>query len=453
MSQNVKVLLVDDDVSLLQLLSMRLQASDYEVICAESGYEALDILEQTTPAIVLTDLRMDGMDGMALFEKIKKRWPTLPVIILTAHGSIPEAVVATQQGVYSFLTKPIDHKELLQTIEQATQLVGDNSQEDMTSWADHIITRSPKMFEVLEQARLVAKSDVNVLISGPSGSGKELLAQAIHQGSRRHDGPFVPVNCGAIPEDLLESELFGHKKGSFTGATRDHEGLFQSANGGTLFLDEIGDMPMVLQVKLLRVLQEHRVRPVGSTSDEPVDVRVLSATHRDLRTSVQENLFREDLYYRLNVVNLKLPSLDERKEDIPLLVNAFLARIAERQQSEPKHFSPDALEMLVEQHYPGNIRQLANVVEQCYALCTSKVIPTKTVEQAVEPLAGDFPSLSDAKKEFERDYVIRLLKITQGNMAQAAKMARRNRSDFYKIVKRHNINADAFKAEDEDAIK
>ena len=327
------ILLVDDDPDLLKLISLRLASAGYRVRTADSGEAALASLAVARPGVVISDLRMPGIDGLQLFEAIHREHPALPVIILTAHGTIPDAVAATQRGVFGFLTKPFDSQELLQKVAAALRVAGDSSPESQDTtgeWRAGIITRSPRMEDLLRQARLVADSDASVLIYGDSGTGKELLARAIHRASPRRDKPFVAVNCGAIPEPLLESELFGHARGAFSGAVQAHKGLFQAADGGTIFLDEIGDMPLALQVKLLRVLQEGEVRPVGATQPIPVDVRVISATHRDLDAQKAAGQFREDLYYRLNVVSLKLPALADRREDIPLLATHFLRRLAER---------------------------------------------------------------------------------------------------------------------------
>ncbi|HKJ19313.1 MAG TPA: sigma 54-interacting transcriptional regulator, partial [Woeseiaceae bacterium] len=287
--------------------------------------------------------------------------------------------------------------------------------------------------------------DARVLITGESGTGKELLAKAIHNASDRHNKPFTAINCSAMAENLLESELFGHEKGAFTGATRSHEGLFQAAEGGTLMLDEIGDMPMRLQVKLLRVLQEHQVRPVGSTEAKQIDVRVISATHRDLQELMREGRFRADLYYRLNVVNIKLPTLDQRKEDIPLLVAHFLQQIAAEADQERKVYAPEAVEMLVTAEWPGNIRQLYNVVRQNVALSRSPVISGELVQQSLGEHAGKLASFSDARDEFTRNYLSQILQITMGNVSQAARLAKRNRTDFYKLLARHDLNPDSFK--------
>jgi two-component system response regulator GlrR len=312
-------------------------------------------------------------------------------------------------------------------------------------WASEIITRNQALKEILNQAKMVAATDARVLVNGESGTGKELLAKAIHNASPRHDKPFVAINCSAMAENLLESELFGHEKGAFTGATRSHKGLFQAAEGGTLLLDEIGDMPMRLQVKLLRVLQEQQVRPVGSTDALDVDVRVISATHRDLQELMGQGRFREDLYYRLNVVNIKIPTLDQRREDIPLLVAHFLQVISREAGQERKVYAPEAVEMLVTAEWPGNIRQLYNVVRQNVALSRSPVISAELVQQSLGEHAGKLLSFTDARDEFTRNYLSQILQITTGNVSQAARLAKRNRTDFYKLLARHDLNPDQFK--------
>ena len=339
-----RLLLVDDDPGLLKLLGMRLVSEGYSVVTAESGPEALRVLGREKVDLVISDLRMDEMDGLQLFSEIQKGHPGMPVIILTAHGSIPDAVAATQQGVFSFLTKPVDKDALYKAIDEALEQRSPATDE---AWRQAIVTRSPLMLRLLEQAGMVAQSDVSVLINGQSGTGKEIVAQAIHNASPRHDKPFVAINCGALPEQLLESELFGHARGAFTGAVSNREGLFQAAEGGTLFLDEIGDMPVALQVKLLRVLQERKVRPLGSNRDIEINVRIISATHRDLPKAMARGEFREDLFYRLNVVNLKIPPLSERTEDIPLLANHLLRQSADRHKPFVRAFSSDAMKRLM----------------------------------------------------------------------------------------------------------
>jgi len=443
------LLLVDDDPDLLRLLSIRLKANGYEVTAVDNGQRALASIAANRPDLVLTDLRMDGMDGMALFQEIQASYPGLPVIILTAHGTIPDAVAATQSGVFGYLTKPYDAEELLAQIERALSLHGGASKTATSGqvWREDIITRSSVMEDLLAKAQRVAAGDASVLIQGESGTGKELLARAIHRASIRANQPFVAINCGAIPETLLESELFGHMKGSFTGAIADQRGLFVAADKGTLFLDEIGDMPLTLQVKLLRVIETREVRPIGATRSTPFDVRIISATHRDLAREKLAGTFREDLYYRLNVVNLKLPSLEERPEDIPLLAEAFLKKLAPRYGRDKASFSPEALELLVKAKWPGNVRQLYNVVEQSIALCPTEVMPQAFVEHAIQVEMHEMTSFEDARKRFERDYLTRILKLTKGSVTQAAKLARRNRTEFYKLLQRHGIEAALFKAD------
>jgi len=446
-----RVLLVDDDHSLLRLLSIRLLAAGYDVTTAESGEEALVQLPLCRPHLIITDLQMGGMDGMTLFDQVHSRNPSLPVLLLTAHGTIPDAVEATNRGVFSYLTKPFNSKELLEHVARALKIAGESPMaeaEDVgDSWREEVVTRSPLMENMLTQARLVAESDTSVLIHGQSGTGKELFARAIHRASPRAAGPFVALNCSAIPESLFESELFGHAKGAFTGATRDHPGLFRAAQGGTLFLDEIGDMPLSFQVKLLRALQERSIRPVGSTTSVPVDVRIISATHQDLDKALQDNTFREDLYYRLNVVTLDLPSLAERREDIPLLAHHFLQKLPETQKRGITGFSPEAMEAMVSAPWPGNVRQLYNVVEQSVALSTTPLIPASLVQRALRIHLGTIPSFVEARSQFERDYLTQLMQITNGNVTQAARIAKRNRTEFYKLLNKHHLSPQQFKIE------
>lgn len=441
-----RILLVDDDPSLLRLLSIRLEAEGFEVIAVASGQEALNSLDLEKVDVVVSDLRMDEMNGLELFDRIRTRFPGLPVIIITAEGSIPVAVRATQKGVFGFLTKPVNREELVNQIEAAvSQSAGAVDQDTTDTWRSQILSRSQSMAQLLAKAKMVADSEVSVLISGASGTGKELLAQAIHSASQRGKKLFVPINCGALPEQLLESELFGHVRGAFTGALKDHEGLFRAAHGGTLFLDEIGDMPVALQVKLLRVLQEKQVRPVGSTTSFPVDVRIISATHRNLGEEMKAGNFRQDLYYRLNVVNLELPPLNTRREDIAPLANQFLLNSAKGSEGNVTAFSPEAMQLLISAPWPGNVRQLENVVQQTVALAHSKVIPVSLVQEALAHESDRLPSFNDARHQFERDYLVKLLRLTEGHVSRAAEVAQRNRTDFYKLLQRHKLNAADFK--------
>ncbi len=444
-----RVMVVDDDPSLRRLLSIRLESAGYDVDCVASGEEALAQLPVSRSQAVITDLCMEGMNGLELFSEIHERNPCLPVIMLTAHGTIPDAVSATSQGVFGFLTKPYDSKQLLELVGQATALSGNSvnlaKQDEAADWRSDIITRSPVMEELLSQAHMIANSNASVFIHGQSGTGKELLARAIHRASPRADMPFIAVNCSAIPEQLLESELFGHRKGAFTGAAHDHKGLFQAAHGGTLFLDEIGDMPAAFQAKLLRVLQERQVRPVGSVESIAVDVRIISATHRDLEKATENGEFREDLYYRLNVVNLEMPILADRREDIPLLANHFLQKLSS-DESRAKGFSGEAMELLMSASWPGNIRQLYNVVEQAVVLATAAVIPAALIQRALRSKDSGIIPFAEARQRFERDYLTKVLHMTDGNVAQAARLAQRNRTEFYKLLGKYHLAPALFKS-------
>ncbi|CAA2101987.1 sigma 54-interacting transcriptional regulator [Variovorax paradoxus] len=445
-----RLLVVDDDPDMLRLLSMRLSSAGYQVTAVTSAETALTQLEIEHPQLVLSDVRLPGRDGLQLFDEIRKRHPSLPVILLTAHGTIPDAVEATARGVFTYLTKPYDGRELLDKISQALALgapATTPSKSGDDSWRSEIVSRSNRMAELLAEARMVAKSDASVLLRGDSGAGKELLARAIHKASARADRPFVAVNCGAIPEALLESELFGHMKGAFTDAHANHKGLFQQADGGTLLLDEIGDMPPALQVKLLRVLQERAVRPLGASQSIEVDVRIVSATHRDLDAAMEAGQFREDLYYRLNVVTLTLPPLSARREDIPLLANHFLQRLSTKYGKRLSGFAPEALKALTTAAWPGNVRQLFNVVEQVCALSSSPLIPLALVQRALRVPSVEVQTYAEAKQRFERDYLVGLLKLTDGNVADAARMADRNRTEFYRLLQKHELTPGHFKAD------
>ena len=445
-----RILIVDDDPALLRLLSLRLHYEGHTAIEASSGMLALAKLDHELPDMVITDLRMPGMDGLELFEAVHRRYPLLPVLMLTANGTIPDVVKAMQRGVFGYVTKPFEGVDLMREVDRAlavSSALGADMPADGKgeSWREAIVTRSPRMEKLLAEARLMAQSDASVLIHGESGTGKELLARALHASSARRQEPLVAVNCGAIPENLVESELFGHTKGAFTGAVRDSVGLFTGAHRGTIFLDEIADLPLAMQVKLLRVLQEREVRPVGAAKSHKVDVRVISASNRRLEDEVAAGRFREDLFYRLNVVSLTLPPLAERREDIALLANHFMRTLSLRYAKTISAFAPGGLEQLSTAPWPGNVRQLQNVVEKCVVLCTGSLIAASLVQNALSSQGAELLPLDEARKEFERSYLTQLLKITNGNVAQAAKLAKRNRTDFYALLARHEIESARFK--------
>ena len=445
------LLLVDDDPGLLKLLGLRLTSEGYSVVTAESGVEGLRVLNREKVDLVISDLRMDEMDGMQLFAEIQKVQPGMPVIILTAHGSIPDAVAATQQGVFSFLTKPVDKDALYQAIDDALEQSAPATDE---RWREAIVTRSPLMLRLLEQARLVAQSDVSVLINGQSGTGKEIFAQAIHNASPRNSKPFIAINCGALPEQLLESELFGHARGAFTGAVSNREGLFQAAEGGTLFLDEIGDMPAPLQVKLLRALQQREIQRVGSDETISVDVRIVAATNRDLAEEIRAGRFREDLYYRLNVVSIMVPSLAERREDIPLLAQHFLHIHGERNRKDVKGFTPLAMDMLLRYDWPGNVRELENAVERAVVLLFGQYVSERELPQAVVesyrppqeisaplPDGGGGPDEPRTLEDVERDFIIRTVRECGDNKSEAAKRLGISRKTLHTKLKSYGLSS------------
>jgi two-component system response regulator GlrR len=446
-----RILIVDDDPALLRLLSLRLHYEGHETIEAGGGAAALAHLDQALPELLITDLRMPGMDGLQLFDAVHRRFPLLPVLMLTANGTIADAVRAMQRGVFGYITKPFEGADLMREVDRALA-VSATLGADMPgalpgqAWREAIITRSPRMERLLGEARMVAQSDASVLIHGESGTGKELLARAVHATSPRGAHPLVAVNCGAIPENLVESELFGHVKGAFTGAVRDNAGMFSEADRGTIFLDEIADLPPAMQVKLLRVLQEREVRPVGASRPHKVDVRVISASNRRLEDEVAAGRFREDLFYRLNVVTLQLPPLADRREDIAPLALHFLRSLAQRYARPVTAYAPGALEALGTAAWPGNVRQLQNVVEKCVVMCPGTLVPLALVQGALGSQGAELLPLDEARREFERDYLTQLLKITRGNVAQAARLARRNRTDFYALLARHELASASFKA-------
>ncbi|MBC9073757.1 sigma 54-interacting transcriptional regulator [Thauera sp. CAU 1555] len=441
-----QLLLADDGSRRFESIADALRAAGHRVQRV-SGAEAARTFLATSPCdlALLASPPPDG-ELPGLLDELRMLHPALPVVVLATPGSIAEAVAATARGVSAYLPAPQRPQEVLECVAGALCWAGTGSEAASgRAWCAEIVSQSVLMARVLAEARLVAATDASVLIRGESGTGKELLARAIHRASPRAGGPFVAINCGAIPEPLLESELFGHRRGAFTGAVSEQRGLVRQAHGGTLFLDEIGDMPLALQVKLLRMLQERVVRPVGSAATEPVDVRIVSATHRDLDRALTEGRFREDLYYRLNVVNLALPTLDQRREDVPLLAAHFLAAAARRYRRPCRAFAPDALAVLATTAWPGNVRQLQNVVEQACALSTTALIPRSLVERALHRHGMVSLHYADAKQRFEHDYLVGLLKLTAGNVSDAARLAGRNRTEFYRLLRRTGLNAELFR--------
>jgi two-component system response regulator GlrR len=446
-----RVLLVDDDPDHLALYERWLTLAGYRVDTAAGGGEALASLERARPDLVLSDLVMDDMDGLRLLSEIHRQDPVLPTMVMSGKAGVADALKAAHLGVSGFLEKPFDKDTLLAAVSGAIGKPAASGTHvgTLETAAGQLVFRSALMQELVGRIQRVASGTSTVLLRGETGTGKELVARAIHDLGPRRERPFVSINCSALPEQLLESELFGHERGAFTGALTRHIGLFQAADGGTLFLDEIGDMPLALQAKVLRVLQDFAVRPVGGLHAVDIDVRVISATHQDLAAMVEQKQFREDLYYRLNVVPLVIPALRERPEDIPALLAYFLDRLAARGDGEKKEFAPEARAALLQATFPGNIRQLQNVVERCVVLGTGPVVPKSMVVEALQDqTTSGLPTLDEAKTAFERRYIASLLRATNGNVTSAAKIAGRNRTEFYNLLARHSLEAETFRSRD-----
>ncbi len=447
-----RILVVDDDEGLLHLLKMRLSAMGFTVTPCPAGSDALMAARQETFDIAITDLRLRAEDGLALTEELLRIQPGLPVIILTAHGSIPNAVEAMQRGAFGYLTKPFDDKELKATIDKALvqQRMGREIQRLKSLvkelyGMENVIARSPAMQRLFQQIAQVADSDATILLTGETGTGKEVLARVLHANSRRSKGPFVALNCAAINETLLESELFGHIRGAFTSAMAAKRGLFQSANGGTLFLDEIAEMSLPMQVKLLRAVQEREVREVGADYATKVDVRIITATNKDLSEAVKAGTFRHDLYYRVSVVPLAIPPLRERKDDIPLLAQHFLKQSVKRSNKDIRGFTPAAMHRLMIYPWPGNVRELENAVEKAVVMSRQDMLSPDLL-----PTVGATPDialkpLTEAKEEFERSYLRNVLQMTGGNISRAAQFAGRYRADFYKMLKKYGLHPSMMK--------
>jgi two-component system, NtrC family, response regulator GlrR len=452
-----RILVVDDDANLLELVKMRLESAGYQVTTASVEEDALGAVKDQAFDLSILDLQLARRDGISLMEDLHLVLPGMPVIILTAYGTIESAVEAMKRGAYSYLTKPFDPRDLLFQLERALENRRLNSEvqrlKDLLSERfdfSNIIAKSEKMQKVLEAVAQIARIDSTVYIHGESGTGKELIAKAIHLASERKANPFVAINCAAIPEPLLESKLFGHEKGAFTGAIRTTKGLFAQAHEGTIFLDEIGDMSLPIQAKLLRVLQERQFYPVGSEKLVEVDVRVIVATNKDLEAQVKQGLFREDLFYRIHVIPVYLPPLRERKEDIPSLADHFLKKFSQQMKKEVKGLSPSALQRLMLHDWPGNVRELENTIEYAVAMTLQEVLTEEYVLQTKGSLSNEpLKPLKEARDDYEKNYIIQLLEICRGNVTKAAKMAGKYRADFYDLLKKHNLKTEDFKKPEE----
>jgi len=447
-----RILVVDDDANFLKLIRMRLELAGYEVATALNEDEAIAKAREATFGLSIVDLKLVHRDGISLMEEMHSINPYMPIIILTAHGSIESAVEATKKGAFNFLNKPFDPEELLLQIEKAMEnqrLVSEVRRLEglLKERFDfkNIVARSEKMQGVLNLVTRIAATDSTIYISGESGTGKELIAKAIHLASERRDKPLVAINCAAIPEALLESELFGHEKGAFTDAKTSYRGLFAQSHRGTIFLDEVGDMSLSIQAKLLRVLQEKQFYPLGSGRPVEVDVRVIVATNKNLEDEVKNGSFREDLFYRIHVVPIELPPLRERKEDIPLLAEHFLREISQRMKKEMKGISAMAMQKLMLYDWPGNVRELENTIEHAVAVTQHDVINEDVLLPTKDLPAEPLKPFRQAVEEFKRGYIVRLLEFTKGNVSKAAELAGKYRADFYNLVKKHNLKPEDFK--------
>ena len=449
----VKLLVVDDEAIVRESLGDWLKDAGYQVFTAANGHDALEVIKREKPSIMVADLVMPGMDGIELMKRAKEQQPGIEVIIITAYASIPTAITAMKEGAYDYIEKPFcpERVELLiKKLSEYRKLVEENISlrqrlEDHYRF-ENIITKSPKMQRLIELIKVVGKSNATVLITGESGTGKELVARAIHSQSHRHSKPFIAVSCAALPESLLESELFGHEKGSFTGAYTQKKGKFEFANGGTLFLDEIGEMSANIQVHLLRVLEEKEFTRVGGNEPLRVNVRVISATNKDLRKAIEKQEFREDLYYRLNVVNIELPPLRERKEDIPLLAEHFLHKFASENRKEVTGFSPDGMEFLLNYDWPGNVRELENAIERAAILAKNSLITMDDLPKKNLSLAHS-AAPRKSLKEIEKEHILNILHKTGENYSEAARILGISRMTLYKKARVYdlgvkNLNSD-----------
>jgi len=451
-----KILVVDDERNLVAVIQMGLEAAGYDVVTAYDEKEALRKAREQPIDLSIVDLQLVQKDGISLMEDLHLIMPEMPVIILTGYGSIESAVEAMKRGAYSYITKPYESRELLFQIQKALENRRLFSEIERlkglleTKYGfSNIVARSDKMRKVLEGISRIANTDSTVLILGESGTGKDLIAKAIHLASERKDKPFVAINCAALPEALLESNLFGHEKGAFSGAIKDAKGLFLQAHGGTIFLDEIGDMPLSIQAKILRVIQEKQFRPIGSEKLIEVNVRIIVATNKNLEEQVKQGLFREDLYYRIHVIPVYLPALRERKEDIPPLVDHFLEKSRLQMKKEIKGLTPQAMQKLMLYDWPGNVRELENVIEYAAAMTDKEYITEDLILQTKGVVSqGPVKPLKEAKDAFEKSYLIYLMETCKGNVTEAAQHAGKYRADFYDLLKKHSLNPHDFKGMD-----
>jgi DNA-binding NtrC family response regulator len=445
------ILLIDDEPIALSNMSHVLEREGYAVTACENGESGLAAMQHTEFDIVLTDLRMPGIDGMDVLRHIRETTPDVPVIMITGHATLDSAVVAMKAGAFHYIAKPFrldEAREVVRSALEMRRIKQENSQlreriKEISSHAS-IITQDLGMQRVLETARQIAATDTSVVIHGESGTGKELLARFIHQHSQRSDGPFVAFNCGALHEEIAASELFGHEKGAFTGANATKIGLFEAADGGTLFLDEVAEMPLLMQVKLLRVLQERELMRVGSTQPINIDVRVIAASNRDLKAAVDEGQMRNDLYFRLNVVTLTLPALRERRDDIPLLAYYFLRKFSTMMDRDLQEISTEALQRLVDYDYPGNIRELSNFIERGVALTQGKTLDIEHLPQnlgslSVRVFKPEMAATPTTLKEQEREHILQALKLANGNRTQAARLLGIDRVSLWRKLKKLGI--------------
>jgi two-component system response regulator GlrR len=429
-----------------------LEAANYQAVTATDAEDALTKAGGEGFDLALVDLKLNGRNGIELMGDLHKLDPEMPIIILTAHGTIKSAVEAMSRGAFNYLTKPFDYQELLLQTQKSLEKRKlskevkklHNIVEEKYGF-DNFIGKGPKMKRILMQVAQAAKTDSVVYISGESGTGKELIARNLHLTSARGDGPFVAINCAAIPENLLESELFGYQKGAFTGAHQNKRGLFAQAHGGTFFLDEISEMPMNMQAKLLRVLEEKAVQPIGARTPIKVDARILAASNKNLEEEVKEGKFREDLFYRIHVIVIQLPRLRERKEDIPLLAGHFLEKHSKQADKKITGFSSSASQKLLRHHWPGNVRELENTIESAVAMADKNVITEDSILQT-QPIADEsLKSLKDAKQDFEKNYLMQLITLTKGNVTETARLAGKYRADIYELLKKYNLNPADFR--------